>query len=149
MLWKRLSDHGKNWRHVYKSLMLLDYLVKTGSERVAAQCKENIYAITTLKDFQFIDRYNNKITLYHIVLFIITLFIRDGKDQGTNVRERAKQLVSLLQDEDRLKAEREKSLKNKERFSKSTTGIGSHSGSHIGYSSGISSFFGNTIIRTR
>ena len=23
MLWKRLSDHGKNWRHVYKSLMLL------------------------------------------------------------------------------------------------------------------------------
>jgi len=115
MLWKRLSDHGKNWRHVYKSLMLLDYLVKTGSERVAAQCKENIYAITTLKDFQFIDR--------------------DGKDQGTNVRERAKQLVSLLQDEDRLKAEREKSLKNKERFSKSTTGIGSHSGSHIGYSS--------------
>ena len=72
MLWKRLSDHGKNWRHVYKSLMLLglvlifrklvmnlciiDYLVKTGSERVAAQCKENIYCITTLKDFQFVDR---------------------------------------------------------------------------------------------
>ena len=60
MLWKRLSDHGKNWRHVYKSLMLLDYLVKTGSERVAAQCKENIYAITTLKDFQFIDRYETQ-----------------------------------------------------------------------------------------
>ena len=46
-------------------------------------------------------------------------------------------------------AEREKSLKNKERFSKSTTGIGSHSGSHIEYSSGISSFFANTMIRTR
>lgn len=115
MLWKRLSDHGKNWRHVYKSLMLLDYLVKTGSERVAAQCKENIYCITTLKDFQFVDR--------------------DGKDQGANVRERAKQLVSLLQDEDRLRSEREKSLKNKERFSKSTTGIGSHSTQQIGYSS--------------
>ena len=55
MLWKRLSDHGKNWRHVYKSLMLLDYLVKTGSERVSNQCKENIYAIQTLKDFQFTD----------------------------------------------------------------------------------------------
>ena len=58
---------------------------------------------------------------------------RDGKDQGTNVRERAKQLVSLLQDEDRLRGEREKGLKNKERFSKATTGIGSHSGSQIGY----------------
>lgn len=28
MLWKRLNDHGKNWRHVYKSLVLLDYLIK-------------------------------------------------------------------------------------------------------------------------
>ena len=73
---------------------------------------------------------------------------RDGKDQGTNVRERAKQLVSLLQDEDRLKAEREKSLKNKERFSKSTTGIGSHSGSHIGYSSGTSSFIVNYLLNS-
>jgi len=124
MLWKRLSDHGKNWRHVYKSLMLLDYLVKTGSERVAAQCKENIYCITTLKDFQFVDR--------------------DGKDQGANVRERAKQLVSLLQDEDRLRSEREKSLKNKERFSKATTGIGSHSSQQIGYSSTATPGFGMT-----
>ena len=65
MLWKRLSDHGKNWRHVYKSLMLLDYLVKTGSERVSNQCKENIYAIQTLKDFQFTDTYEiHKIEIY-------------------------------------------------------------------------------------
>lgn len=114
MLWKRLSDHGKNWRHVYKSLMLLDYLVKTGSERVSNQCKENIYAIQTLKDFQFTDS-------------------RDGKDQGANVRERAKQLVGLLKDDERLRAEREKALKNKERFSKTTTGIGSHSATVQGY----------------
>lgn len=117
MLWKRLSDHGKNWRHVYKSLMLLDYLVKTGSERVSNQCKENIYAVQTLKDFQFTDP-------------------RDGKDQGANVRERAKQLVALLKDDERLRAEREKSLKNKERFSKTTTGIGSTGGSVTGYGSG-------------
>jgi len=39
MIWKRLNDTGKNWRHVYKALVLLDYLVKTGSERVAHQCK--------------------------------------------------------------------------------------------------------------
>ena len=56
MIWKRINDHGKNWRHVYKALVLLDYLIKTGSERVAQQCKENIFAIQTLKDFQFIDR---------------------------------------------------------------------------------------------
>ena len=34
MVWKRLNDHGKNWRHVYKSLVLLDYIIKTGSEKV-------------------------------------------------------------------------------------------------------------------
>ncbi|MGH0156492.1 UNVERIFIED_CONTAM: hypothetical protein FKN15_046862 [Acipenser sinensis] len=40
MIWKRLNDHGKNWRHVYKALTLLDYLIKTGSDKVAHQCKE-------------------------------------------------------------------------------------------------------------
>lgn len=52
MIWKRLNDHGKNWRHVYKALMLLEYLIKTGTEKVAQQCKENIFAIQTLKGKQ-------------------------------------------------------------------------------------------------
>lgn len=107
MIWKRLSDHGKNWRHVYKSLVVLDYIIKTGSERVAQQCRENLFAIQTLKDFQFIDK--------------------DGKDQGMNVREKAKQLVALLKDEDRLKNERARALKAKERFAQASSGIGSDS----------------------
>lgn len=106
MVWKRLNDHGKNWRHVYKALTLLDYLIKTGSERVAQQCRENIFAIQTLKDFQYIDR--------------------DGKDQGINVREKSKQLVALLKDEERLKAERVQALKTKERMAQVATGVGSN-----------------------
>ncbi|XP_008414895.1 epsin-2 [Poecilia reticulata] len=102
MIWKRLNDHGKNWRHVYKALTLLDYLIKTGSERVALQCKENIFAIQTLKDFQYIDK--------------------DGKDQGINVREKSKQLVVLLKDEERLKGERSQALKTKERMAQVSTG---------------------------
>lgn len=35
MVWKRLNDDGKNWRHVYKSLVVLDYIIKTGSEKVS------------------------------------------------------------------------------------------------------------------
>ena len=136
MVWKRLNDHGKNWRHVYKALVLLEYLIKTGSEKVikcnsyqktssfvchyytqhncflksifksqvAQQCKENIFAIQTLKDFQYLD---------------------DNKDQGINVREKAKALVALLKDDDRLKNERVRALKAKERFAQSTAGIGS------------------------
>nr|XP_048304128.1 epsin-2 isoform X2 [Myodes glareolus] len=106
MVWKRLNDHGKNWRHVYKALTLLDYLIKTGSERVAQQCRENIFAIQTLKDFQYIDR--------------------DGKDQGINVREKSKQLVALLKDEERLKTERVQALKTKERMAQVATGVGSN-----------------------
>merc|ERR1719495_318376 len=104
MIWKRLNDHGKNWRHVYKALVLLEYLIKTGSEKVAQQCKENIFAIQTLKDFQFVE---------------------ENKDQGLNVREKAKAMVSLLKDDDRLKNERVRALKAKERFAQSTAGIGS------------------------
>merc|ERR1719336_3056705 len=104
MVWKRLNDHGKNWRHVYKALVLLEYLIKTGSEKVTQQCKENIFAIQTLKDFQFLD---------------------DNKDLGINVREKAKALVALLKDDDRLKNERVRALKAKERFAQSTAGIGS------------------------
>eukprot|EP00062_Callorhinchus_milii_P023374 gi/632982204/ref/XP_007908008.1/ PREDICTED: epsin-2-like [Callorhinchus milii] len=106
MIWKRLNDHGKNWRHVYKALMLMDYLIKTGSERVAQQCKENIFAIQTLKDFQYIDR--------------------DGRDQGINVREKSKQLIALLKDDERLRVERSHALKTKERMSSVTTAVGSN-----------------------
>ncbi len=104
MIWKRLNDHGKNWRHVYKALVVLDYIIKTGSEKVAQQCKENIYAIQTLKDFQYLE---------------------ENKDQGINVREKAKQLVGLLKDDERLKNERAKALKAKERFAQNSMGIGS------------------------
>uniref|UniRef100_A0A8C1YEJ4 Epsin 3a n=1 Tax=Cyprinus carpio TaxID=7962 RepID=A0A8C1YEJ4_CYPCA len=95
IIWKRLNDHGKNWRHVYKALTLLDYLIKSGSERVAQQCKENIYAIQTLRDFQYIDR--------------------EGQDQGMGVREKSKQMVALLRDEERLKQERSQAHKTRER----------------------------------
>ncbi|XP_063701874.1 epsin-2 isoform X2 [Culicoides brevitarsis] len=104
MVWKRTNDHGKNWRHVYKALLLLEYLIKTGSEKVAQQCRENIYAIQTLKEFQYLE---------------------EGKDQGTHVREKAKQLVALLRDDERLKNERARSLKAKERFARSANGFGS------------------------
>lgn len=61
MLWKRLNDHGKNWRHVYKALVLLEYLIKTGTEKVAQQCKENIFAIQTLKGRNIFAIYYHKI----------------------------------------------------------------------------------------
>ncbi|KJH47143.1 ENTH domain protein [Dictyocaulus viviparus] len=85
IIWKRLNDSGKNWRHVYKSLVLLDFLIKCGNDKVSQQCRENIFTIETLKDFQHIE---------------------DNRDQGLNIREKAKQITALLTDEERLKNER-------------------------------------------
>jgi epsin len=109
MIWKRLNDHGKNWRHVYKALVLLEYLIKTGSEKVAQQCRENIFAIQTLKDFQYIE---------------------ENKDQGMNVREKSKLLVALLKDEEKLKVEQSRALKAKalKRFARPKSYMGSSSG---------------------
>ncbi|CAF3946255.1 unnamed protein product [Rotaria sp. Silwood2] len=104
IIWKRLNDHGKNWRHVYKSLVLLDHLIKYGNERVSQQCKENIFAIQTLKDFQYIE---------------------DQKDQGFNVREKAKQLVALLKDDERLRNERRKAQEARERYARQAMGMDS------------------------
>lgn len=72
--------------------------------QVAQQCKENIFAIQTLKDFQYFE---------------------ESKDQGLNVREKAKQLVSLLKDDERLRNERARALKAKERFAQAASGFGS------------------------
>lgn len=48
--------------------------------------RDNIYIIKTLKEFQFVDEY--------------------GKDQGANVRQKAKDITNLLQDESRLREQR-------------------------------------------
>lgn len=160
MVWRRLNDHGKNWRHVYKSLVVLEYLVKNGSERVVRQCQDNLFSIQTLKDFQFLDK--------------------DGKDQGSNgeggegtagdvsdhchgtplsdqqgdrtniahaectctrvltcglscvyarvsslaVREKAKFLVALLKDQERLKEERDRAKQARSRLLQSHSGVG-------------------------
>ncbi|TFK83247.1 ENTH-domain-containing protein [Polyporus arcularius HHB13444] len=86
MLDKRLNDKGKNWRHVFKSLTVLDYLLHAGSENVVVYFRDNIYIIKTLKEFQYVDE--------------------EGKDQGANVRQKAKDITNLLQDESRLRHER-------------------------------------------
>lgn len=72
MIWHRMTDHGKNWRHVYKSLTLLDYLLKNGSKKVIQHCQEGLYNIQMLKDFHHIDE--------------------AGKDQGKNKSSLRRQL---------------------------------------------------------
>ncbi|XP_040089300.1 ENTH domain-containing protein 1 [Oryx dammah] len=101
MLWQRLNDHGKNWRHVYKSLTLMDYLIKNGSKKVIQHCREGYRNLQTLKDFQHIDE--------------------AGKDQGYYIREKSKQVITLLMDEQLLHREREVACRTRRRTSYSMT----------------------------
>lgn len=112
ILWKRLNDTGKNWRHVYKALTVLEYLVAHGSERVIDEIKEHAYQISTLSDFQYIDS--------------------SGRDQGNNVRRKSQSLVVLVNDKERIQEVRQKAASNRDKFRSTSGGMyrpGSHSGS--------------------
>jgi len=107
MLWKRLlQDNKQNWRRVYKSLLLLDYLLKNGSERVVTSAREHIYDLRGLENFTFVDE--------------------NGKDQGINIRHKVSDMLEFIQDDDRLREERKKAKKNKDKY--------------VGMSSDMSSF---------
>ncbi|XP_050372730.1 clathrin interactor EPSIN 2 [Argentina anserina] len=96
VIWKRLSDTGKNWRHVYKGLTVLEYMVAHGSERVIDDIKEHAYQISTLSEFQYIDS--------------------SGRDQGSNVRKKSQSLVALVNDKERIIEVRQKAAANRDKF---------------------------------
>ncbi|XP_046382813.1 clathrin interactor 1 isoform X3 [Ischnura elegans] len=97
MLWKRmLQDNRRNWRRTYKSLLLLAYLVKNGSERVVTSAREHIYDLRGMENYTLVDE--------------------TGKDQGINVRVKVRELIDFIQDDDRLREERKKAKKNKDKY---------------------------------
>ncbi|KAI9115090.1 hypothetical protein K1719_014103 [Acacia pycnantha] len=119
VIWKRINDTGKNWRHVYKALTVLEYLVAHGSERVIDEIREHAYQISTLSDFQYIDS--------------------SGKDQGNNVRRKSQSLVLLVNDKEKIIEVRQKAAANRDKFRNTSAGgmyrPGSYSGSG-GYGDG-------------
>ncbi|XP_077588447.1 clathrin interactor 1a [Stigmatopora nigra] len=111
MLWTRmLRDNKKNWRRVYKSLLLLAHLIRNGSERVVTSAREHLYDLRSLESYHFVDE--------------------NGKDQGVNVRQKVKDMVEFVQDDERLREERKKAKKNKDKF----VGVSSESRGYRRYS---------------
>ncbi|KAJ2781855.1 hypothetical protein H4R18_002618 [Coemansia javaensis] len=104
---KRMNDKGRLWRHVYKALVLLDYLLRAGAPYVVEYSIDNLFIVKTLREFQHIDK--------------------SGLDQGANVREKAKALTALLSDRSRLEAERKSG-----NWMGGRPGFGGHPGGHPG-----------------
>jgi epsin len=94
--WKNLQLSGSLWRVVYKTLNMIDHMVRNGSDRVIEDCRDHLSEIKAKLKFEFVDA--------------------EGKDCGVNVREKAKQIIELLGNEEVLNAEREKARQARNRY---------------------------------
>ena len=83
----------------------MEFLIKNGSERVIDDARSHVPLLKMLRQFHYIDP--------------------NGKDQGINVRNRAKELADLLGDVDRIRTERKKSRANRNKFGGVEGGAGS------------------------
>ncbi|RIA90733.1 hypothetical protein C1645_737624 [Glomus cerebriforme] len=117
-IYKRFTEkEARQWRQIYKALQLLEYLVKHGSERVVDDARAHMATVKIMRNFSYIDE--------------------KGKDQGINVRNRAKELAELLGDIDKIRQERKKAKANRTKF----TGVSSDA---IGYGGFSGSFSGSS-----
>ncbi|CAO2649730.1 Nn.00g010220.m01.CDS01 [Neocucurbitaria sp. VM-36] len=123
MIYKRFTEKSsEEWRQIYKALQLLEFLIKNGSERVIDDARSHVSLLKMLRQFHFIDQ--------------------NGKDQGINVRNRAKELAELLSDVDRIRTERKKARANRNKFGgvEGGAGMGGFSGGSAGGSSRYGGF---------
>lgn len=110
-----MNEPGRNWRIVYKCLVLLEGILRHGSERAIDEARDRLFTLRALQDFRFME---------------------EERDRGSGIREKSKELVELLSDESKLRAVRQEASKNKGKYvgvsnAGSSRGFGSDS-----YSSG-------------
>ncbi|KAM0968203.1 hypothetical protein ACFX2I_016539 [Malus domestica] len=121
VLWTRLSETGKDWRHVYKALAVIEYLVSHGSERAVDDIIEHTFQISSLSSFEYVEP--------------------SGKDNGINVRKKVETIVALLNNKDKIQEVRNKAAANRDKyFGLSSTGITYKAGSATSSSYSNSSY---------
>ncbi|CCH42237.1 Epsin-3 [Wickerhamomyces ciferrii] len=84
VLTKRLNDSTKNWRHILKSLTVIQYCLLAGSTEFVYWVQNNSYLIKTLKEFQW----------------------KDSNEIAYQIRSKAKKITSLLKDDNLLQSKR-------------------------------------------
>ncbi|XP_039118983.1 clathrin interactor EPSIN 1 [Dioscorea cayenensis subsp. rotundata] len=128
VLWTRLNDTGANWRHVYKALAVIEYLIANGSDRAVDDILEHSSKIASVSSFEYMEP--------------------NGKDSGINVRKKAETILGLLRDKDKIQQARTKASANRDKYvGLSSTGITYKSSASSygggGFESGGYGSFGN------
>ncbi|KAA6385000.1 MAG: hypothetical protein EZS28_019472 [Streblomastix strix] len=95
LVWERLDQKSKDWKIVYKTLQLMEVLIRSGSPSCITEIRRNQYKV---KNLQFFDYTNS-----HQV------------DCGVNVREKAKGLLEILDNDELIKEMRDESQRTRER----------------------------------
>lgn len=74
-LWQRLEHRDEEWRHVYKALTVMEFLIAQGAEEVVRELRSSLREIERLENFQYKEP--------------------SGRDQGINVRQKCATLVKV------------------------------------------------------
>ena len=95
---RRLTEPSpKHHRRIYKALLLLEYLLLNGSERVVAFGQGNLGLLEELS-----------LSFHHVDA--------DGRDQGQNIRIRANEIFKLLTDGQHLVEQRVLARENRDKY---------------------------------
>ncbi|GKY91144.1 hypothetical protein MPSEU_000087200 [Mayamaea pseudoterrestris] len=129
LMWQSMENQRPAaWRVVFKALSLLEHLIKNGSERCVDDARNHGHSLRALQQFNY---YEGTI------------------DRGLGVREKSKQLIEILSDDERVREERQKAKKLREKFGSKLGGVsggaGASSGGYggsSGWDSGTSSGYG-------
>ena len=93
------ADKAHCWRNIYKSLSVIEFLLRSGSDEVVAQLQRHIAPE--------VDGIANG---------AYCMMGPDGRDMASNVQHRARAILLLLTDEERLKLERAEEAARKGRI---------------------------------
>lgn len=95
-MWESLENQRPAaWRVVFKGLCLLEHLVKNGSERCVDDARNHSNLLKKLFQFNYYE---------------------GTVDRGLGVREKGKQIVEILGDDERIREERQKAKQLRDRF---------------------------------
>jgi len=119
LMWDGLENQRPAaWKVVFKSLNLLDHLIKNGAERCVDDARNHSHLLRSLGQFNY---YEGTI------------------DRGLGVREKSKQVLEILCDDERVREERQRARKLREKFgnfNKGASGMGSDGNSGGGGGAG-------------
>lgn len=101
-VWNKVDYPKEKWRQIFKALVLLEYLIKHGAERVIEESRSHMFKLKALTSFSYKDE--------------------EGREKGTGIRENAKRLIDLLEDTEAIREERKKAKKLKNKY----TGLGNN-----------------------